>query len=157
MKRIVFLMMGIIFGFLLSRAGATTYDYYARLFLFQDFQLMFIIGTAAAVGMVGVRCIRKYRPSSLLERSPIVLEPKPFTKGLIPGSLMFGIGWGLAGACPGTALVMLGEGKLGALFTIIGLVMGTYIYGILLSRKARASRAEPSEQMTPEIEAKKAG
>ena len=67
-------------------------------------------------------------------------HPRRFDAGarvdarLVAGSLLFGAGWGLAGACPGTALAMLGEGKLGAGFTIVGLVLGTYIYGVWQSR-----------------------
>ncbi|NOX37265.1 MAG: YeeE/YedE family protein [Calditrichaeota bacterium] len=156
MKRLVFLVLGTVFGFLLSRAGATTYDYYAKLFLFQDLQLLYVIATAAGIGMMGMAFIRRYRPRSVLEGQPITLEPKPFQKHLIPGSLVFGLGWGLAGACPGTALVMLGEGKLGALFTIIGLVMGTYIYGILVSRKLYPARQYTGAVAT-KVETKKAG
>ena len=48
---------------------------------------------------------------------------------LIPGALLFGLGWGLVGACPGTVLAMSGEGKLGAFFTIVGIALGTYLYG----------------------------
>ncbi len=149
MMRLLFLILGTVFGFLLSRAGATTYDYYAKLFLFRDLQLLYVIATAAGVGMMGMALIRRYRPYALLDRQPILLDPKPYQKQLIPGSLIFGLGWGLAGACPGTALVMMGEGKLGALFTIIGLVLGTYIYGIVVSR-----RPDPARQYTGNVATK---
>ena len=52
--RYSFVLMGALFGFLLSRAGATTYDFYAKLFLFEDLQLMWVIAAAAAVGIVDV-------------------------------------------------------------------------------------------------------
>lgn len=130
----LFLPMGVLFGFILSRAGATTYDYYAKLFLFQDLQLLWVIATAAGVGIVGVALLKRFRPHTMLGAKPIAFKGKPYKRDLGPGSLLFGMGWGIAGACPGTALVMVGEGKLGALFTISGIVLGTYLYGWYRSR-----------------------
>ena len=134
MKKYSFLLFGIVFGFILSRAGATTYDFYAKLFLFQDFQLLWVIVTAAAVGMVGVALFKKIKVRSWFEGQAIQFKGKPYKSSLVPGSILFGLGWGLAGACPGTALVMLGEGKLGVLFTITGIALGTYLYGVQQSK-----------------------
>lgn len=133
-NKILFLVLGTVFGFLLSRAGATTYDFYAGLFLFRDLQLLWVIATAAAVGAVGVFIMKKTKARSVVDRTPLSFKGKPYKKSLIPGSLLFGMGWGLAGACPGTALVMAGEGKLGALITVAGIVAGIYAYGLQMSR-----------------------
>ncbi|MEK7728816.1 MAG: DUF6691 family protein [candidate division KSB1 bacterium] len=138
MKKYSFLLLGIVFGFILSRAGATTYDFYAKLFLFQDFQLLWVIVTAAAVGVVGVALFKKIKLHSWFEGQAVQFKGKPYKSSLLPGSLLFGVGWGLAGACPGTALVMLGEGKLGALFTILGIAFGTYLYGVQQSKALAA-------------------
>lgn len=134
MSKYLFLPLGIAFGFILSRAGATTYDFYAKLFLFQDLHLLWVIASAAGLGAVGVFLLKRGGARTLWGRRPISYEGKPYRKGLVPGSLIFGAGWGLAGACPGTALAMLGEGKLGALFTIAGIMLGTWLYGSLQGR-----------------------
>lgn len=128
--RYSFLFLGALFGFILSRAGATTYDYYAELFLFIDLQLMWVIATAAGVGAVGIGIMKRVQLKSLTTGQPIAFAPKPMKKGLVAGSLLFGVGWGLAGACPGTVLAMLGEGKLTAGFTIGGILLGTWLYGV---------------------------
>jgi uncharacterized membrane protein YedE/YeeE len=125
-----FLLFGAVFGFLLSRAGATTFDFYAKLFLLQDFQLLWVIVTAAAVGATGVLLLKRLRVRALDGR-PLSYEGKPMRRGLVPGALLFGVGWGLSGSCPGTAPAMLGEGKLLAGFTILGILAGTYLYGRL--------------------------
>jgi uncharacterized membrane protein YedE/YeeE len=140
MLKYLFVLFGAAFGFILSRAGATTYDFYAKLFLFQDLQLMWVIATAAGVGAVGVLVMKRLLQQATITGEPISFAGKPYKKGLVPGSLLFGAGWGLAGACPGTALAMLGEGKLGSLFTITGLLLGTYLYGVIESRKLTAQR-----------------
>jgi uncharacterized protein len=126
----LFLPLGALFGFLLSRAGATTYDYYARLFLFEDLQLVWVIGTAVIVGMLGLQLLKRARARALLTGEAIELRGKPMTRELPLGALLLGVGWGLAAACPGTVLAMIGEGKLSALFTVLGIVLGTYVYGL---------------------------
>ncbi len=57
----VFLLFGAVFGFLLSRAGATTFDFYAKLFLFENLQLLWVIATAATVGALGVFLLKRLR------------------------------------------------------------------------------------------------
>ncbi len=135
MKKHIFLFFGIVFGFILSRAGATTYDFYAQLFLFENLQLLWVIAVAASIGMIGMAMLKTLKARSTLDGQPLSFQGKPYKATLVPGALLFGVGWGLAGACPGTALVMLGEGKLGALFTIAGIVLGTYLYGLKESRR----------------------
>lgn len=129
-----FLLFGAAFGFLLSRAGATTFDFYAKLFLFQDFQLLWVIATAATVGALGVLLLKRFRARAP-DGQPLSYEGKPMRRGLVVGALLFGIGWGLSGSCPGTAPAMLGEGKLLAGFTILGILLGTYLYGWLHGRE----------------------
>lgn len=129
-----FIFLGAIFGFLLSRAGATTYDFYAGLFLFKEFQLLWVIIVAVLVSFIGFLILRKSSGLAVLTKEAFVFEKKPMKKGLIVGALLFGMGWGLAGSCPGTAPAMLGEGKIMAGFSILGIIIGTYLYGVLNSR-----------------------
>lgn len=138
-----FVLFGAVFGFLVSRAGATTFDFYAKLFLFQDMQLLWVIASAVVVGVAGVSILKASGTRALLTGDALVYEIKPMRKGVVPGALIFGVGWGLAGACPGTAPAMLGEGKLAAGFTIIGILLGTYLYGLLQS-SAQSHAAETS-------------
>lgn len=127
------LLMGIIFGFLMSHAGATTFDYHAKMFLFIDFQLMQVIGTAVVVSMIGVFLLKKYQVTSVNTGMPVDFVKKPYQQGLIAGAFLFGIGWAMTAACPGTVPAMLGEGKISAIFTLTGLLLGTMAYGVLQS------------------------
>jgi len=130
----IFIFFGMLFGFLLSRAGATTFDYYAGLFLFDNSQLIIVMGMAMGVGVVGVLILKKIHATALITRDSLTFDGKPMRKGLVFGSTLFGLGWGLSGACPGTVPAMLGEGKFIALPIITGLLVGTYLYGIKASR-----------------------
>jgi len=128
------LMVGIAFGFALSRAGATNFDFYAQLFLFEDLQLLWVIASAIAFGVPGVWLLKKLKPKTLVGRAPISFEHRPWRKGLVLGALLFGIGWGLTGSCPGSLPAMLGEGKFAVIPTLFGLVFGTYCYARFASR-----------------------
>ncbi len=155
MQKYLFLPMGIVFGFILSRAGATTYDFYAELFLFRDLQLLWVIAVAASVGAAGIAVLKVAGARALLDGTALSFQGKPYTRSLVPGSLLFGLGWGLAGACPGTVLVMLGEGKLGALFTIAGITLGTYLYGVSHTPKGNPAGDSPwASVLTTESRAK---
>ena len=119
MSALVSLALGALFGYLLSMAGATEYDFYAQLFLFQDLQLMWVIGAAVVVSLPGMYWLKRRRPRAWMGGGALELTPKPMRRGLVVGALLFGAGWGLAGACPGTALAMLGQGKLTAGITVL--------------------------------------
>ena len=148
MNAVVFTALGAVFGYLLSRAGATDYDYYAKLFLFEDLQLMWVIGAAVAVSVPGMWWFKRTRPKALIGRDDLELAPKPMRRGLFVGAVLFGIGWGAAGACPGTALAMLGQGKLSAGVTVLGILFGTWLYGVLQDRPPASSPADTPRSTT---------
>ncbi|BCN92430.1 transporter [Thiomicrorhabdus immobilis] len=130
---ILALIMGATFGFLMSHAGATTFDYHAKMFLFIDLQLMKVIGTAVVVAMIGVYLMKKYHIQAVTTGMEVDFVKKPYQQGLVAGAFLFGIGWAMTASCPGTVPAMLGEGKISALFTLIGLLLGTMAYGVLQS------------------------
>lgn len=132
-QQIFGLGLGALFGFLMSRAGATTYDYHAQMFLLQDLQLMEVIMTAVIIAMAGVWLLRKFQVHAITTHEPVDFVKKPYQKGLMAGAFLFGIGWAMTASCPGTIPAMIGEGKIGALFAFVGLIMGTMAYGVLQS------------------------
>ena len=136
------LIMGALFGFLMSRAGATTFDYHAKMFLMIDLQLMEVIGTAVVIAMTGVYLMKKFHIHSITTGRQVDFVKKPYQQGLIAGAFLFGVGWSMTAACPGTVPAMIGEGKISALFTLAGLLIGTMAYGILQSFIANNQSAD---------------
>jgi uncharacterized membrane protein YedE/YeeE len=63
---------------------------------------------------------------------PITVHQKPLSKFAVVGAMLFGIGWAISGACPGTVLAQIGEGKILGLFTFAGMVFGTFLYAMLV-------------------------
>ncbi len=129
-KKIGFLGFGTLFGFALSRVGASDFNLIFGMFTGQDLKLVWVILTAVVVGFIGMRVLR-LRAKQTISGQPLKISYKKLGHWSLMGGALFGIGWGLAGACPGTVLAQLGEGKIFALFTFTGMIYGTYIYARL--------------------------
>jgi hypothetical protein len=92
---------------------------------------MQVIGTAVVIAMIGVFLLKKYQVRSITTGAEVDFVKKSYTQGLITGAFLFGIGWAMTASCPGTVPAMIGEGKVGALFVLIGLLLGTMAFGVL--------------------------
>lgn len=129
-KKIGFLVFGILFGFTLSRVGASEYDLIVGMFIGQDYKLVGVIATAIIVGAVGMQVLKRFsRP--VKNGETLQISRKELKKWSLLGAALFGIGWGMSGACPGTVLAQLGEGKIFGFFTFAGMIFGTFIYARL--------------------------
>lgn len=129
-KKIGFLLFGILFGFTLSRVGASEYDLIVGMFIGQDFKLVGVIVTAIIVGAIGMQVLKRFsRP--VKNGETLQISHKELKKWSLLGAALFGIGWGMSGACPGTVLAQLGEGKIFGFFTFAGMIFGTFIYARL--------------------------
>lgn len=123
----VYLAFGALFGYFLSKARATDYDSIMAMFLCQEFQLYGVILTAIAVTSLGLFLLRRSgRPSlsgRVFDGQPLAWDPTRLV-----GAFLFGAGWALAGTCPGTSLTQIGEGKLVAFSTVLGIGLGVWAY-----------------------------
>lgn len=129
---LIYLTLGTIFGFILSRSGAADYGYIQGMFLFERFQLYGIIGTAVVITAAGIWAIKRH--GRTLVGRPIEIELKPLHRGNVLGGLIFGVGSSLAGMCPGPIFVNVGEGKIYALAALAGALTGTALFGAAYPR-----------------------
>jgi len=114
-------IFGIIFGFLLQKGGVAKYDVLMGQFLLTDFTVIKVMLTAVVVGMVGI--------FSMHALGLVKLHVKPTRYAAnITGGLLFGVGLGLLGYCPGTGAAALGQGNYDAIAGIVGLMVGSYVY-----------------------------
>jgi len=133
-RRMAFMGFGIFFGFTLSRVGASGYDLIYTMFTGADLKLAWVLITAIVTAYLGLGWLHFRGDRGYADR-PITINKKVLT-GLTPvGGVLFGIGWAMSGACPGTVLVQVGEGKILGLFTMAGIIAGTYIYAWLAEKK----------------------
>ena len=129
---LLYVVLGAIFGFVLSRSGAADYNFIQGMFLFTNFQLYGIIGTAVALSVPGILLLKR-RGRTLLG-GPLVVELKPPHRGNVVGSAIFGIGWSMCGMCPAPILVNIGEGKIYAIAALAGALVGAGVFGALYDR-----------------------
>jgi uncharacterized membrane protein YedE/YeeE len=116
-----YLIWGLVFGFIISRAGAVRFDYIRDMFLLRSAQLYMVIGGAIAVALPLFWWMRFRYP-----RLP--WPHRRLTPGTLPGAAIFGLGWALTGTCPGPAVVQVGEGHFMALATVAGIFAGNLLY-----------------------------
>nr|WP_231402942.1 DUF6691 family protein [Caenimonas aquaedulcis] len=107
-----------------------------------DPSLAFVMGGAIAVGTVAFAVARK-RTVSFLGLSMKLPSSNRIDRRLVIGSAVFGIGWGIAGFCPGPALVALGMGEAKALAFVLAMLAGMGIFEVLEGRALRR-RAQPA-------------
>lgn len=118
------LLIGILFGFLLQKGGATNYNIIINQLLLKDFTIIKIMLTAVITGMIGVYLMREF--------DIVQLNPKPFyLKGIVLGGLIFGVGFALLGYCPGTGAGAIGTGSIHAFFGVVGMLIGSLIFSIV--------------------------
>jgi uncharacterized membrane protein YedE/YeeE len=121
------MVFGILFGFVLSRSGAADYNFIQSMFLFTSFQLYGIIGTAIAVTIPGLLLLKKF--GRTIGGARIAIDMKPLNRGNALGGVLFGVGWSMAGMCPGPIFVNIGEGKLYAIAALTGALAGAALLG----------------------------
>ncbi len=131
MKFIKFLALGAVFGVILIKSEAASWYRIFEMFNFHSFHMYGIIGSAVSLGVIAVAVIKKRKLSDYQGQLIKVKSKDSFFKANLIGGIIFGLGWALAGACPGPMFSLLGFGLLGILVVIGGSLLGTYIYGVL--------------------------
>jgi uncharacterized protein len=101
-----------------------------------DPSLMLVMVGAIAVGSLAFALARR-RKKSLLGLDMRLPTATRIDRSLVVGSTLFGIGWGLAGLCPGPALVALATGQAKALVFVLAMLVGMGVFELLEQRRAR--------------------
>jgi uncharacterized membrane protein YedE/YeeE len=99
-----------------------------------DPSLAFVMGGAIAVGVVAFALAGR-RSASLLGTEMRLPSARHIDRRLVAGSVLFGIGWGIAGICPGPGLVSLGMGEIKALVFVAAMLAGMGVFELFERRK----------------------
>ncbi len=115
------LITGAIFGFLLQKARVIRYDKQLGALRLLDMTIVKFMFSSVLVAMIGVYLLKDLGIIKLSIKTTILGSN-------IAGGLIFGIGWGLLGYCPGTSLGALGEGRWDAIWGILGMIVGAGLF-----------------------------
>lgn len=111
-------VFGLAMGYILSRIGFGNYTEVHKMFIFADLRMFLTFAGAVGITMVGFLLVARGKK----------IPSKVYSKGTVLGGAIFGVGWAITGACPSTALVQLGEGRLAAVFSVLGILFGVWMY-----------------------------
>lgn len=137
--RLIEFVVGLIFGLGLILSGMTDPGKvlgFLDLAGLWDPSLVFVMGGAILVGL-GAFTVAKRRTRNFLGGALSLPTSTVIDRRLVVGSLTFGVGWGLAGFCPGPALVSLGAGQPKAVVFVLAMVAGMAVFE-WLERSKRA-------------------
>ncbi|HSD15006.1 MAG TPA: DUF6691 family protein [Flavobacterium sp.] len=131
---IKFVLVGFVFGIVLTKAEAVSWYRIYEMFHFQSFHMFGIIGVAVVTGVIGVQLIKR---NNLKDIHGLPIEIADKERGFVRyvvGGIMFGLGWALVGSCPGPIFILLGAGFYGIVIVLAGALLGTYLYGVFKSK-----------------------
>jgi len=132
---LVYLLLGIAFGIVLTRSEVLSWFRIQEMFRFQSFRMYGIIGSAIATASLSIGLIGK---SALRSASgeTISIPKKELGSGVryAAGGTIFGLGWALTGACPGPLFALVGNGVSVMMMAVLSALLGTWFYGLLRPR-----------------------
>lgn len=127
--QIAVVSVGLLLGFSLSRIGFSSWDEVHEMFTFADLRMFLAFCLAVALLLVAWRIVARLTGATWSDRR---VHP-----GTLWGGAIFGLGWALTGACPAIALVQVGEGQLGGVVTLVGILAGNWAYSAVHERYFR--------------------
>ena len=127
-RRIAGFAVGGAFGVILSWSGMTSPDVIRQALLFQRAYLFLFFVSAVLVATIGLQLLRRRRIRAVLTGEPVDWETPALGRQHVIGSVLFGVGWGVADACPGPIATQLGQGIAWSLWTLAGVAIGVYLF-----------------------------
>ena len=131
MRTASYLVIGIVFGITMFKSEAASWFRIYEMFKFESFHMYGIIGSALVVGIIVIQLIKRFQLKSFHgEKITFSPKAKSFSRYMF-GGIIFGLGWALAGACPGPMFTLVGAGYVPILVLIAASVFGTFLYGLV--------------------------
>ncbi|MEN8776243.1 MAG: YeeE/YedE thiosulfate transporter family protein [Polaribacter sp.] len=134
MKNIKLLILGILFGIVLSKAEIISWYRIYEMFKFQSFHMYGIIGSAVVISFFLMQLFKKGIIKDEAGNKIKIEEKEKDFKRTFFGGIIFGLGWALSGACAAPLFALLGYSFLPAFIVLIGAILGAFVFG-LVSKK----------------------
>lgn len=131
MKYVSYLLLGTFFGIVMIKSEAASWFRIYEMFQFGSFHMYGIIGAAVVLGVIGVQIIKRKNLKAIGQQDMRLAPKDRSVPRYLIGGTLFGLGWALAGACPGPMFVLFGAGFTSLLVVIFGALMGTFVYGLV--------------------------
>ena len=131
MKYIYAVLLGVLFSVPLVKGEVISWFRIQEMFLFENFHMYGVIGSAIAVGALSIFLIKKLQIKTI-QGEDVVLNPNPLKlKSNLFGGILFGLGWAMTGACPGPIYAHIGYGSSIMLVSVLFALTGVFVYGLV--------------------------
>lgn len=127
-KHLIVFTGGLLFGFGLAASGMSKQEIVLSFLQLKDLGLLLVLGGAAFVTALTINLVPKILKRPILG-GEFKRRKRTLTKRTIIGAIIFGIGWGISGQCPGSAVASIGTGNIPVLIGIAFMFVGAYIMG----------------------------
>ena len=129
-KALKYLLVGFLFGIVLTKSEAVSWYRIYEMFHFQSFHMYGIIGVAVATGLIGMQLVKRFQIKNIKGTLMQVEDKEKGSARYWIGGILFGLGWALVGCCPGTIFILLGAGFFPVVLVLLGALLGTFVYGL---------------------------
>ncbi len=134
MKSLLYVLVGILFGIILYKSEAASWFRIYEMFRFDSFHMYGIIGSALVLGALFIAWVKRSKTKSFFGGIIQIKDKDPSFARYAIGGVLFGLGWALAGACPGPMYILIGAGYWSILIVLVGALVGALVYGIFRNR-----------------------
>jgi uncharacterized membrane protein YedE/YeeE len=142
-------LIGIVFGVVLSWSGMTSPEIIREGLLFQDPYLFLFFAGAMGTAFTGLYILKRKAPPAILTGETVQWETIKPERRHVAGSVLFGIGWGISGACPAPIATQLGQGITWGVPTTAGLVLGIILFRRMQARAVADPKRAPAASVMP--------
>lgn len=131
MKYVKFLILGVLFGVMMSKAEIISWYRIFEMFRFESFHMYGVIGSAVVLGIIIIQFIKRSKLKSMDGEEIEICDKDKSVPRYLFGGIIFGLGWAMTGACPGPMFIIVGHGAWAFLIVIISAILGTFVYGLI--------------------------
>lgn len=141
-------LVGVVFGIVMSWSGMASPEVIRHALLIEQSYLFLMFASAVATASLGLALLRRRERNAVLTGDRLSYGRDAVRRRHIVGSLLFGIGWGVADACPGPIAAQIGQGIPWAVFTLAGASFGVWLF-----LRRGTTETEPACDATPALAA----
>jgi uncharacterized membrane protein YedE/YeeE len=131
MSAVKYLIVGFVFGIVLTKSEAVSWYRIYEMFQFQSFHMYGIIMVAIITGIIGLQIMKRNQIKTNKGELIQIADKEKGSFRYWIGGLFFGLGWALVGSCPGPIFILLGAGFLPVILILFGALAGTFLYGLV--------------------------